>query len=98
MPNIEIIGFLEKSCCIVKSVQELFKQKPYADDIIITWNGDSYALSLTNKKKPYFRLISAPEDDNDDIKEIKKLLASLNIDTEVMLLDEFIEARQPETE
>ncbi len=96
MPNIEIIGFLEKSYIMADSVRELFEQKPYADDMIITTYANSYALDMINKaRQPYFRLVYTPYDDPEEIKKIKELLASLKIDIEVMILHEFIEAKNP---
>ena len=95
MPNVEIIGFLEKSHIMADSVRELFEQKPYAHDMIITTYPNSYALDITNEaRQPYFRLVYTPDDDPKEIKKIKKLLASLEVDIEVLLLDEFIKAKK----
>lgn len=94
MPNIEIIGFLEKSHTMADSVRELFEQKPYADDMILTIHPNSYALDVKSKAhQPYFRLVHTPKDDPEEIKEIKELLASLEVDIEVLIV-EFIKAKK----
>ena len=97
MINIEIIGFLERSCVIADSVRELFKQKSYINNIRITWNGGSNSLNLADKKKwPHFRLVTTLCDHH--IKEVKELLTSMNVDIEIMFIDRLIEAKKPESE
>ena len=87
MPNIELYGYqdLDGTPTIQSRIKEALRTSPHFSEIAIT-TILSDVWDLTGKDIPFLRIIAT----RDELPDIKRRLAPLNQDIEVILLDEWI--------
>jgi hypothetical protein len=91
MPNIEIhgLGFLEADALFDK-VFELFKDKPYVDEMVVTICKTT-VRNRNRNPKPFFRLVNSCQEHS---QEIIRGLKTLGMDIERGKLEDFIPAEE----
>jgi hypothetical protein len=91
MPNIEIhgLGFLEADALFDK-VFELFQNKPYADEMVVTICKTT-VRNRNRNPKPFLRLVNSCQEHSE---EIISVLETLRMDIEHQGLEDFIPAKK----
>jgi len=92
MPNIEIIGFEpEEAGKLTIQIQRASIGKKYEKEYVITVYPGSYVIDYRGKRQPYIRLVTTPNDHNEEILGIlQNITVDMQfVDVEYMLLENF---------
>ena len=86
MPNIELHGYPQKDAIAVRNkVRTVLETLSYADEVVTTIV-PSRVANLKGRRMPFLRVITTP----DELPDLKKRLAPLGEDIEVIPLGEWI--------
>lgn len=86
MPNIEIHGLVGQEGELRMRIFDLFKDKPYVDEMVIT-SIEDFVIDRKGFSQPFIRLVNSCQEHTEEIIE---MLKTLNVDIEHLELKAFI--------
>ncbi len=86
MPNIELHGYFERPGALELKIFDLFKDKPYVDEMVVTCCND-HVHDAKGNNQPFIRLVNSCQEHTEEIIEVLK---TLHIDIEHLKLEAFI--------